>query len=191
MTAEEQSREYDRRFNSRIDRLEGIVEGLATNQARVETTLQGLTSQMGSIADSLDQMNRESVQQSKTNWTMIWTAGTLVVALVVALGTGFVGKPLSNLETKVESHMLRSDETVSGVRHMVGNIQQENVQHHARSDVIHEQTTSDLSYLKNLMHRDEEKMALIRDKATNQEARIQNLERLMFPDAKYRAGTPD
>lgn len=184
-------RDYDRRFNARLDRVEGIVETLATNQARVETALQALSNQTTALANSLENFTQQSYTQAKTNWGMVLSAGTLILALIVALGTGFVGQPLSNLQKKVEDHIVRSDTTVSETRNYISEIQTENVKHHSKSDTLHAQYSRDIEYLKNLMHKDEANMTDIRDKATNQEARIANLERLVFPEATYRSGQPN
>lgn len=193
MTDSEHERisEYDRRFNGRLDRVEGIVETLATNQARVETTMTNLVSQIDHLSGSLTRYTTDAIQQSKTNWTMIWSAGTLVVALVVALGTGFVGKPLSNLETKVEAHVSMSDARSQETRKLLATLDRRDSEDHARSSTLNERYTKDIEYLKSLIHKDEEKMSNARDRTTNHESRIQNLERLIFPQAKYRDGSPD
>lgn len=60
---------------------------------------------MGSVSQTLDRMihalediGKTQSQIGKPNWGVIISAGSLLLAVTIALGTGFVGKPLHDLD---------------------------------------------------------------------------------------------
>lgn len=181
----------DRRYNMRLDRIEGVVEGLATNQARVESTLTALTNQSQHLTESFEKFTHLQQQAAKTNWGVLLSGITLVLALVIALGTGFIGQPLSQLEVKVERGLEASQSNDIKIRAQIATINEDNTAQHAMVNQINPAQDYKIKYNRDRIHELGKAAKQTEKDGVDREARLSNLERIVFPSAKYRAGKPD
>lgn len=171
----------DNHVDSRIAKLEAIVEGLANSVTR-------LTNDVSSLAESL--RNRE-----RTNWGVIVSTATLVLALVVALGNGFVLNPLDKLENNfaVESNIARDFRR--NLYQEFNTLKQEKASTHSLFYEHAKNTDKEIVELKRKIEDIEKSVSdnILDDSKSisNNTQRLDNLERLIFPDVKYRGGRPD
>jgi len=82
------------RHEARLDRLEGVVEGIATNQARLESSITNMSSNIDRLIDTV-------TQNSRTNWGnyAAWSGVILIVAGLV------VYQPLTAVEENLAEHI--------------------------------------------------------------------------------------
>lgn len=182
---EDQHHSSHARHNVRLDRLEGVVEGLAQNQARMEATIGAMAENVSTMSSHLDVFATQTVQSAKTNWGVLMSGGSLLLAIILALGVGFVGKPLGNVQTLVkEEHDSFLEHVKDGhPKTVVALIKSMSANHEKALDVL----DHDMREIQARMRAHEVEVAAI---DATQESRLLGLERLIFPDAKYRAGKP-
>ena len=183
------------RHESRLDRLEGVVEGLATNQAATETQLSNLAKNVDKLATGFDNFTTEQRTNNKTNWSVILSAGTLLLALVVALGQGFVRSPLQDLQHDVAAEKAQTRIIRVGIKDDLTLLTKGVAADHARMGEQlkhHDEHIERYRQEINGLHKQIGSNHLSdREKHTELESRLAHLERLIFPNAKYRAGKPD
>lgn len=164
---------------------------LSRVEALLESSVKSLEGQIEKIATTLNTVAQNQNNSSRTNWGTVLSGVALILSLVVALGTGFVGKPLSDLTYRFEQNLVESRDLRIQIRDKVTKMDRENAADHAAEQ-------ERLRVIERDMERDYANMIILNNKINNTmttdtqlESRITNLERLMFPDTKYRAGKPD
>ena len=176
---------------SRIDRLEGVVEGLATNQAKTETQLASLVTSVDRISTNFESFSVRANDNSKTNWGVLISTGSLVFTVIVALGAGFVGVPLNNLTSDVYKLTEKNRDSHNEFRMEIRTIREDMGIHNANDMAVHgyiDKTLDEFKQEQKLFRANQVEDAIGH---TSYDERIQNLERQMFSDVKYRNGRPD
>ena len=178
MTEEYNRREADHqhtRHETRLDRLEGVVEGLATNQARAEATMGNLVTSVDRLSEAFTQSQARQTESSKTNWGVIASWASV---LIILLGL-VIYQPMREQQASI-AKIVEWQRTYE-VRSEGRNVQQ-TTEHKAIDEKIEHN------------HKQIHKYADVIDdvvKDTVQhDSRLLNLERLVFPDAKYKDGKP-
>jgi len=168
----------DRRdYDSRVHRLEAITENIA----------QGLTALTDDVR-ALSQIMREG---NKTNWSVLATWAGVMLALIMAVGTGFVKEPLTNLTSDYEANRIYQRDI-------------NDAEEIWRRDYLREQAQIDTSQFKTIQQHTKEldemhsRMQVISDKIASDamnmsslESRMQAVERILFTEARYRSGKPN
>lgn len=177
--------------SSRLDRLEGIVEGLATNQAKLETSMSAVATNVEKLTATFAEFSKDVRDGSRTNWSTLISAGALVLALGTALGTGFVGIPLGELESDFESNSLHSRKVHIDLRTQLQDVKENKARAHAEMRAKLEQLQKDMDHSHERQHDLEKRHDDVDTKVTEHDSRLQNLERLIFPSVRYRDGRPN
>jgi len=155
---------------SRLDRLESIVDSLATNSATTNAKID-------SMADMLKSVATRQTDGSRTQWGVLISAGALVITLVSVLGIGFVGKPLGQLYQTVGLH--------SGA---IDVLEKEQNRHHAESRIEHRSMNEDMLEIKSHIEDFENNKLEDIKNHTMLKERILSIERDVYSGSSYRSG---
>lgn len=168
----------DRRdYDSRVHRLEAITENIA----------QGLTALTDDVR-ALSQIMREG---NKTNWSVLATWAGVLLALIMAIGSGFIKEPLTRLSDDYYAHSIYQRDVNDDERVW-------------RRDYLSRQAGIDTEQFKDIESlKDATAHLHVHTRETNEklqedavhmgalESRVQAIERSIFADARYRGGKPD
>lgn len=166
-----------RSYDTRVGRLEILSETLASNLTQ--------------LTNDVHELSRVMREGNKTNWSVLGTWAGILLALVIAIGNGFVVQPLNRLQTDYKEHTeyqtTQNDLDTIWRRDFLADYSQMRAMHEGDIKRLKE----DAEHNKAHAHEIEKALSGYTVTIGELDQRMRGIERLVFPNAKYRAGQID